>query len=356
MTRLLTKIVPTDPIYRSLIQDLRVVRQRSRGLLPRMICLIIQCQPRYDAICLSLARNPNPDFQRRIHAIRSDLAHAQYGYPPQIDLEAKDPIMALCRTRLEARRVRRLFQHLERVRTNLSALAHQPIRPIPHPVQPTMHTVFLFAHVRILHPVRVSSSGHLRTPSSIYKVRPLPNARSLLRMQAAIYSRESLILRYEATQVSQMSETRLRDRLLAVFAGRRLLTTPQARRRLGIAVQDPSRAAKWKGSPLDRVLAALPVTTAVEVLADPAPNLEYRAIQAWADIAGITPPGVGISLRIGARTISRRKRDHRGSKALHRIALALTREELEYALTPPPDLSWARPRRRRADPLGKGQI
>jgi hypothetical protein len=168
-----------------------------------------------------------------------------------------------------------------------------------------------------------------------FKLQPTPNPRSLLRLQAAAMTFESSLLPFKILRLGNEPTARLEDLFVVAYALRQRMTVLRARRHLQLPLRGPSRLAKRFCSPLERVLLALPVEVAVSELRNTAPNLELRALKAWAEPKGWTLPQAARKFAIAERTVRRWRAGNGRLHPMQTVAAAVDVGDLKAVLSEP---------------------
>ena len=330
MKALTPKRRPQDPDRLSLIEDLKTLHARP-SLWPPPLRAYLRKHRSLKELYRALAQSghPNRGFFPLLHAIYSDLRHAEQGYPPQIDPALAGQLQGLARTPTQEKQIKRLVAHHQGITNTLEGLTREPVqlRPSPKPQRGTLTC----GNTAIEHPIWVSPSGTVRTPSCTYRLRPLPNSRTLLRLNAAFHLGKALTLFCKAEEKTRIPMPRLRDRLLEAYAVSRRLTLPKARQALKLPPIGPEARLRPK-RPVDRVLTALPESDVIALLTSTEPNLELRAVTQWAQSRRLSLPGAAKALRIAPRTISHWKQGRHLDLDLARLGRILSETEIRQAL------------------------
>ena len=222
MKPLLKRILPDDPRRQSLMADLAILEEKAPCLLPSAIKQIIQNQKRYRAIYAALARDHHPAhvFQALIHAIISDLSHAQRGFPPRTPADVYDWLPRLARSGEQSRGIRRLVQHLRRVQLSLDDLAFQACLPTPSLAQFPDHSSFRGINARIVQPFWVTGGGVIWCPAGAYRFNSALNPRSLLRLQVASLTFQTLTVPCRVHRIGMALVDAIEDLILVAYAER----------------------------------------------------------------------------------------------------------------------------------------
>lgn len=338
MKLLLNRVRVNDPHDRALINELRLVRRKAPQQLPAFIRLLRGRLKVYRAICRSLMRSRNaiPEFKGMIQVLFSDIYYALEGYPPRFSDSTIEMISKTVMPPHEAKLVKRLLEAHRLIVSSVLHFAHEPVGPRRLEVQYKNHAVFHFKNRVIRRPFRISLSGRLTTASGTYRIKPTPSMRNALRIQAAACGGESISLPHEAYPDPEKPMLSLEDHLVAAYGVANLLTPPEALRALGMrrwqGPREANRLRKRTQAPLERVLIGLAREATAALLKDPAPNLEFRAITAWADIAGLSLIEAAAVLQISTGTTSAWRAADRRASRLHRLSQLLSDESVQSAV------------------------
>jgi hypothetical protein len=235
----------------------------------------------------------------------------------------------------ESQGVRRLLQHLRRVEFELYGLIFDPCSPTRFHAQSTGFFRFLAKNDTIVQPLRVTGGGVLQTSNGNYRLIPKPNARTLLRLQAAVLTHETLVVPYEVRRIEAVPRERLEDLLIAVYALREGTTVLRVRRGFRMVLRGPSRPSKRLHRPLESMLLALPINVAVSVLKDPLPNLEMRTLTAWLAVKGWGLRRTARRFAVSERTLRRWQAIPMRYNPLRLAAAAVSEADLRAVLTDP---------------------
>jgi hypothetical protein len=241
----------------------------------------------------------------------------------------------LARSREQSRGVRRLLQHLRRVQISLDDLAFQTCGPTPSLAQFEDNSSFRGINAHLVRPFWVTGGGVIWCPTGAHRLVPALNARSLLRLQVAALTFETLTVPCKVRRLGNGPGGRIEDLILVAYAERQGITAKRARKDLQLPLQGPSRPAKRFCSPLERILLALPVDVAMKALRSTEPNLEYRTLTAWADFKACDRRRATRTLAIGERTIRRWRSGSCRPHPLQRVAAAVAEVDLRTVLSHP---------------------